>query len=318
MKTLIKISIVILVLFIVSGCSTHRRYRKGCVYDICDILSKPEKINIIETPIYTHGKKSPTKEQMLSGFPFVSYRPIIDFGGRFPPEFYSAIKCRWSAVSFQDADYWSLRFNPYLYDVIYVKPLWIGNFSFKSKDFLKDLSYTYNVSFRELKILKDWIKRGGVLWIESAIYISSYDVSLNRLTQRKLHLLFKKLRSIKVFGRKVNLFVLRAKMIDKFHTKPLNKSIVVLKSFSEQPNLLKGIHRLKLSQYDYLGVYFAVEGKPIIKYKGRVYASYINCGRGKVITTVPFDFLDVHYDGELYRWNLLRWIMRNRCRAFSK
>lgn len=319
MKTLIRLAIVVLVFFLVSGCSTHRKtYRKGCVYDICDILSKPEKINIIETPVYTSGKVSPTRKQILNSFPFVAYRPIIDFRGKFPPEFYSAIKCRWSAVSFQDADYWSLRFNPYLYDIIYVKPLWIGDFSLRSEDFLKDLSYTYNVSFRELNILKNWIKNGGVLWIESAIYISSYDVSLNRLTRKRLAILFKKLKRMTIFGKKVDMFVLRAKLIDKFHTKPLNKTVVVLKSFSEQPNLLRGIHRLKLSQYDYLGAYFAVRGKPIIKYNGKVYASYIDYGKGKIITTVPFDFLDVHYDGELYRWNLLMWLMGNRCRSIVR
>jgi len=319
MKTLIKIAIVGLALFVVSGCSTNRKaYRKACVYDICDILSQPEKINIVETPVYTHGKTNLTRKQLLNSFPFVAYRPIIDFYGKFPPEFYSSIKCKWSAASFQNADYWSLRFNPYMYDIIYVKPLWIGDFSLKSEDFLKDLSYTYNVSFKELDILKNWIKGGGVLWIESAIYISSYDISLNRLTRKKLALLFRKLKKLRILGKKIELFVLRAKKIDKFHTKPLNKTIIVTKSLSRQPGLLRGIDRLKLSQYDYLGVYFTVKGKPIIKYRGRVYASYINYGKGKIITTVPFDFVDVHYDGELYRWNLLKWIMGNRCKSFIR
>ncbi len=315
------ISVFLSSVLLLSGCAEYNNIHKSkkkcnvCEYDICDIISQPEHINIIEMPEYSKSTKDVTKREMLSGFPFISYKPIIDFGGKFPPEFYSSIRFRWKAVSFNNANYWNLRWNPHLYDIIYVKPLWIGDFSFKSEDFLKDLSYTYNVSFRELNILKNWIKNGGVLWIESAIYISSYDVALNRLNRSRLSRLFRKIRRIKILGQKVNTFALRARMIDKFHTKPLNKTVVISKSLSKQPNLLRGIHRLKLTQYDYLGAYFTVRGKQIIKYNGKVYASYINYGKGKIITTIPFDFLDVHYDGELYRWNLLMWLLKDRNRS---
>ncbi len=61
---------------------------------------------------------------MLKGFPFVSHQPIINYRGKFPPEFYGKVKQRWRAESLAAADIWGLRGNPNLYDVIYATPLW--------------------------------------------------------------------------------------------------------------------------------------------------------------------------------------------------
>jgi hypothetical protein len=287
-----------------------------CKYDICDIISQPESISIIETQqSHSIDNKAYNKNTMLDGFPFVSYKPVIDFSGKFPPEFYSSIKLRWNAAPIEKANFWDLRWNPYLYDVIYAKPFWIGDFKLKSNDLIEDMSRSYNISSKEIGILKNWVKQGGTLWIESALYISSYDVSLNKLNTRKIVRIANKLRRTRLFGRKLNVFILKSRRIDRFHTKPLRRCINVKKYQSSLPKALVNVDRLLLNQYDYVGIYFTLNGKPIVRDGVLTYASYIEYGKGMIVTTVPFDFINVHYDGEMYRWNMLNWIIDNRIRT---
>ena len=288
-------------------------YKEKCSYDICDIITHPEEINVIEVAEpYRERKESTLK--LLSDFPFISYKPIIDFYGKFPPEFYSSIKIKWKAIPFEKADYWRMRWDPYIYDFIYIKPIWIGNFSLKSDDLLENLAINYNVSDEEVRILKDWLKQGGVLWIESAIFVSSYDMELNKIDMKKLLNFAYKLKKCKLFGKNLKVFIFRTTRVDKFHTKTLIKEIEVSKN-SLSPKvkeILNDINKLLLIQDDYIGIYFTVDGTPIVTDGKKTYSSYINYGKGKVITTAPFDFLNVHYDGELYRWNLLLWAMKER------
>ncbi len=285
-------------------------HKDKCSYDICDVISRPEKIEVIEVPeAYRNREESTLK--LLSGFPFISYKPVIDFYGKFPPEFYSAIKVRWRAAPFEKANYWRMRWDPYVYDFIYTRPLWIGNFSLKYEDFLKNLAVSFNVSDEETEILKNWIKQGGVLWIESAIFVSTYDMELRKIGINDIIKFARRLEKCKLFGRKLKVFILKAKRIDKFHTKTLIKEVTVNET-SGLSEVLSGVKRLLLTQEDYIGIYFTVDGVPIVKDGRRVYSSYVTYGKGKIITTVPFDFSNVHYDGELYRWNLLRWAVKRK------
>ena len=306
----VNLSVVVLLALVMNSCFL---YKEKCSYDICDVIAQPEEINVVEVSEPYREREEDTLK-LLSGFPFISYRPVIDFYGKFPPEFYSSIKMKWKAIPFEKADYWKMRWDPYIYDFIYVKPIWIGNFSLKSDDLLRNLAINFNVSDKEIKILKDWLKQGGVLWIESAIFVSSYDMELNKIDMKKLLNFVHKLKECKFFGKNLRVFIFKTTKIDKFHTKTLMKEIEVSKNStsSEVNKLLNGINKLLLTQEDYAGIYFTVDGTPIVMDGKRTYSSYINYGKGKVITTVPFDFFNVYYDGELYRWNLLLWAMEKK------
>jgi len=305
-----KLIVIVLLVLTANSCFY---YREKCSYDICDVISQPEEIEVIEVP-ETYRDREENTLKLLDGFPFISYKPVIDFYGKFPPEFYSAIKVRWKAVSFEKADYWRMRWDPYIYDFIYVRPIWIGNFSLKEKDLLKNLAISFNVSDEEMKILKDWIRQGGVLWLESAIFISTYDMELKKISMKDILKFARELKKCELFGKKLKIFILKATKIDKFHTKILTKEVDVSKNStsSEVNEILNGVNKILLTQEDYIGIYFTVDGTPIVRDSKRIYSSYINYGKGKVITTVPFDFFNVHYDGELYRWNLLLWTMKKK------
>ena len=64
-----------------------------------------------------------------------------------------------------------------------------------------------------------------------------------------------------------------------------------------------------MQQNDYVGIYLTVQGNPIVRSGGRVYASYVASGKGKIITLAPFDFQDSYHDGELFRLLLLAWAL---------
>jgi len=279
-----------------------------------DLSSKPEEIYTFSIPANSISREiKDTKPDVLKGFPFISYHPVTNFRGKYPPEFYSGIKQKWHAESLQAADIWSLRHDPQMYDVIYTSPLWIGDLYLAGKDYLENIVYSHNLSEEQFKILDNWIKEGGVFWIESAVFISSYDYNLNNFNDDKLNKLIEKIKAETLLGHKLRIFSSTAKRIDEFNTEKLNMVI------SPEENLIRHIavldnqiKSLLIEQTDYIGIYITLDGEPIIKAGDKIYASYINYGKGKIITLAPFDFKNVHYDGEMLRLDLLLWSLNDR------
>lgn len=277
-----------------------------------DISVKPEEIYTFSiSPESTSREIKDNKPDILKGFPFISSQPIVNFMGKFPPEFYSSLKYRWNAEYITFVDFWKLRHNQNLYDVIYINPLWVGDLSLKEDDFLKNIAYSYNISDEQLKILDKWVKDGGILWIESAIYISSYDYNLNKFNDEKLKNLIERLKSMTIFGNKLNVLALTAKRIDEFNVEKLAIEIIPDKNQSIK-EINEHVNELLFEQTDYIGIYITADGNPIIKSGDAVYASYIKYGKGKVITLAPFDFRHVYYDGEIFRLDLLSWALNDR------
>ncbi len=184
----------------------------------------------------------------------------------------------------------------------------------KGDDLLKNLALSHNLSEGQVKVLEDWVEGGGILWIESAVFVSSYDYSLNRLDQKKIEHLIERLRAQKLFGHPMRSHVLRAKRIDEFNMEKVQKEIrpdgVGIPTTAAQDDMT--IRRLLLEQTDYVGIYLSVDGTPILRDASGVYASYINHGKGKVITLAPLDFRNSYYDGELFRLSLLLWALDER------
>lgn len=301
---------VLLLLLALVACSSARRDD-----GLAKALSQPDDIRIFSVPLTSlerELKQSPPR--LLKDFPFVSRQPAMNFRGKFSPEFYAAMDGEWKAVSIRNADFWRLRSDPGLYDVIYMEPLWRGEFQKRGNDLLESIACSFNIPMIQRTILEDWIRGGGILWLESAIYISTYDYRLGGYKQGKLDELLAALRSMTLFDTGVGVQMLRAQRSDDFHVKPLRRELVFNKK--DKPGQVveinKKIRSLLLEQNDYVGVYLTVDGVPLVTFEDTVYARYIRVGKGLVITTAPFDFTNAYYDGELFRLALLFWALENR------
>jgi hypothetical protein len=279
-----------------------------------DLSPKPEEIYTFSIPANSISREiKDTKPDILKGFPFISFQPVTNFRGKYPPEFYSTIRQRWNAEALQTADIWKLRYDQQRYDVIYTNPLWIGDLSLGEGDYLKNIVYSHNLSEEQFKVLENWIKEGGIFWIESAVFISSYDYNLNNFSDSKLNKLIEKIKTMTLFGHKLHVSTSMAKRIDEFNTEKLSMIISPDENLIKHVEVLdKQINNLLLEQTDYVGIYITLDGEPIVKSGDKIYASYINYGKGKIITLVPFGFKNVHYDGEMLRLDLLLWSLNDR------
>jgi hypothetical protein len=278
----------------------------------CDVSPQSEKVYTFSIPPESTSREiRDNKPDILKGFPFISSQPVTNFRGKFPPEFYSDIKYRWNAEYIGFVDFWKLRYNQHLYDVIYIDPMWIGDLSLGENDFLKNIIYSYNISDEQFKILETWIRNGGILWMEPAIFISSYDYNLNKFDDEKLKNLVDRLKTMTILGNKLNVQTFTAKKIDEFNMEKLSIEVTPEK-IQDMDGLDKDVKKLLLEQSDYIGIYITVDGPPIIKSGNTVYASYVDYGSGKIITLAPFDFRNVHYDGEIFRLDLLSWALNGR------
>ncbi len=278
----------------------------------CDVSPQPEEVYTFSIPPESTSREiRDNKPDILKGFPFISSQPVTNFTGKFPPEFYSGIKYRWNAEYIGFVDFWKLRYNQHLYDVIYINPMWLGDLSLGGNDFLKNIVYSYNISDEQFNILETWIRNGGILWIEPAIYISTYDYHLNKFDDEKLKNLVDRLKAMTILGNKLNVRTFTAKKIDEFNTEKLSIEVTP-ENVRDMGGLDRDVKKLLLEQTDYTGIYITVDGTPIIKSGNTVFASYVNYGKGKILTLAPFDFRNVHYDGEIFRLDLLSWALNGR------
>ena len=283
--------------------------------DIERTVAKPDIYPVFSVPAGTFAREgSQDVPLVLRGFPFLSTQPVLNFRGKFPPEFYARQKYRWRAESIKTVDFWSLRNNPYLYDVIYINPLWCGELQLRGDDLLDSISYSFNISQEQKMILKDWINQGGVLWMEAAVYISAYDSSLGKWDENKINDYLQSLKNMKFFDAGLNVSILKAQKTDAFHTEKVTKELNFPAGHEggELKDMNESIRRILLEQTDYIGIYLAIDGKSILKDSEATYASYLEYGKGKVVTLAPFEFRNVHYDGELFRLLLQSWAMGGR------
>lgn len=302
-KALFAVFIVLLFSFACAPTAKTTRY---------DVSPQPEKVYTFSIPPESTSREiRDNKPDILKGFPFISSQPVTNFRGKFPPEFYSGIKYRWDAEYIGFVDFWKLRYNQHLYDVIYINPMWIGDLSLGENDFLKNIVSSYNISDEQFKILETWIRNGGILWMEPAIFISSYDYNLNKFDDAKLKNLVDKLKAMTILGNRLNVQIFTAKKIDEFNTEKLSIEVTP-ESIQDMDGLDRDLKKLLLEQTDYIGIYISVDGTPIIKSGNTVFASYVNYGKGKILTLAPFDFRNVHYDGEIFRLDLLSWALNGR------
>lgn len=299
MWTVMRVLLLLVVITVITGCATDEQKKA------VDIYNKPEEIYVFSVPANSISREiKDSKADVLKGFPFVSHQPTMNFRGKFPPEFYSGIKYKWSAEYIKTADIWKLRYNRNYYDIIYVTPIWIGDFNIKEDDLIKNIALSYNIPDAQIDIIDNWVKSGGILWIESAIYISAYDYQLNKFNDARVDRIIQKLKGMTLFGNKMKVQVFQANRIDEFNTERFVKEVIPDKHAGTVQ-----VGKMLIEQTDFIGIYLTLEGEPIIKSGNTVYASAVNHGKGKIITLAPFDFKNVHYDGEIFRFDLLSWAL---------
>jgi len=280
-----------------------------------DYLAKQDDVPVFSVPLNGLSREAAaTGPEILQGFPFLSFQPVMKFRGKFPPEFYARFPRTWKAEAIRNVDFWKLRDNPALYNVIYVPPIWVGDIKTPRKDLLASLAVSFNIPEEQVEILGHWIRQGGVLWMESAFYSSSYDHRFRTDSEDRADRLIRSLGSMTLFGHGLNVLPMKAKITEAFSVETLSYEIRYrppAKAGAVEP-VNRAVRSLLLEQTDYLCLYVTVAGTPIIRDGNRVLASYADVGKGKVITLAPFDFRNTYFDGELFRLTLLSWALGNK------
>ena len=301
---MIKIIIFFIGIFFI-GCSHNDEIDKK--------ILTPEKVEIYEIKVESLMPQIHNGKKLLHQFPFISYKSILDFNGKFSYQFYDKIDYRYKASSIDKVDFWKLRHNPFMYDFIYVLPIWINEFKKVSNDLYKNIGFTYNLSSKEQEILKWWIKEGGILWVESAIYSTRYDTFKkdgeidetsiqNKMLQKTKHLTF--------LNHKVYTYTYKNPKIDIINYKP---ATIEFKT-SSKIDYFSDIKTLKLQTDNYLTAYLQPKGEVLVKNRknNRPLVTFLKYGKGGIVFLRDFEFEDKRFDGELLRWKLISYLLEKK------
>ena len=288
-------------------------FMSGCATKSDKVLEKkilsPESVEVYDVSVDNIWPKINNGRKLLKDFPFISYKPILDFNGKFSDQFYSKIDYRYKFAPLKDVDFWKLRTNPFLEDFIYVLPTWANEFKRISNDLFENIGYSYNLSSKEQEILKWWIGEGGILWIEGGIYSTRYDTfkksgeidakAINKkIIAKSSHLTF--------FDHRVRTYLYKSKKIDIINYERLK---IPYKTHSKIA-YFNDIRNLQIITKNFLTADFMPTGDYLLESKsGKPLVSFIRYGKGGVVFLRPFEFQEKRYDGELLRWKLVFFLL---------
>ncbi|MCF6173351.1 MAG: hypothetical protein L3J44_06165, partial [Campylobacteraceae bacterium] len=288
-------------------------FMSGCATKSENILEKkilsPESVEIYDVKVDNVWREINNGRILLKDFPFVAYKPILDFKGKFSNQFYDKIDYRYKFAPLKDVDFWKLRVNPFIDDFIYVLPTWANEFKKVSNDLFSNIGYSYNLSSKEQEILKWWIGEGGILWIEGGIYSTRYDTfkKNGEIDEKAINAkISRKSRNLTFFDRKVKTYVYKSKRIDAINYEPLKLTYRTKSKIS----YFYDIKYLQILTDNFLTADFMPKGDYLLEStKGKPLVSFIQYGKGGVVFLRPFEFQDKRYDGELLRWKLIFFLM---------
>ncbi len=232
------------------------------------------------------------EDEPLTGFPFISTSTQRDHKGHFSPDFYAKNKSTLRTSSLEDVDIWSLGLEPGLLDVIYTKATWIEDYKDVSDDLFINICYSNNLSDRQQEILKQWIRQGGIFWVENGVYTTGSEINITTTRDPKEQ---------KFLGLDVSTM---------HFTLPegLNKRDIVFDGLQTTLPFIS-IRSLQLDLKKAGEAFFIIEGESQIRdKKGQPLLSISKYGKGKIISLLPFESYDAYRDGELLRWQLLKQI----------
>ena len=271
-------------------------------------LQKEVKLAIYNQPVQNLFMQQGSGD-IFHRFPFIDKRQF-EVKGKFPKDFYSKITLVYNAKNIKEVDFWKLQKSPKSLDFIYIEPMWIKEYRKLTGDLLANIAYSLNISAKEQEILRDWVKKGGVLWVEFGLFSTRYDIFNKegeisaKAIQRSLDRAFS---GVKFWQRPLHRYLFKAKKMDLINYMPTTKSFVV----DENASIIKGVKRLKVVIDNFMEEYAIVDGKRLlVDSANRPLVTLAQYGKGYVVSLLPFEYSDVYYDGELLRWKLLFYLAK--------
>lgn len=288
-----------------SGCGAKNEILSSLKED----LSKEEVLTLYRAPEWKIALEPDQKQpKVLMQFPFVSPLIPYNFLGKYHSDFYQNIPFEWNAVSLDSVD-WSILSKDFsVYDIIYIQNISVASSGGMNEEFTLNIAKAYNVAPSNMKILKEWIQSGGVLWSESGICASRFETFYpsGGINDSKTLSLFTKDRGA-FFDLPVRYRLFKGKSVDMVNYEAEHS---ILHGVSD---VTSNIQKVIFEQKYFVESYPMIERHPLlVDTNGKVFAGYAEIGKGVVITTVPTQYWSAEDDGELYRWKLISWIMKRK------
>ncbi len=282
-----KLFIGIMVVWLLLGCSQ----KKLNIDDVEKELKSENKTLIYDIKMKDISKELESSVSRFSIFPFSSQKIKNNFKGHYSPEFYKKYNFSFKSKRMDKVDYWALQKDFKSIDIIYTKPIWINQYKQFTNDIFSNLCYAHKLSDEKQKILKNWIKNGGVLWLESGLYSIGND----------LDIVPKIPKNIKFLDFNVT----------KYTFKSINNSKELIYKNINTVKELEDIKLLQINLDKKEQINFILDGTTLISSQIGALVSLNKYYKGKIISLLPFDFTSLHQDGELLRWKLLEILDKN-------
>ncbi len=271
------------------GCAQHQSS------DFDEQLAEADNTYIYDIKLQNIIEPLDQKNKLFEGFPFISRSVSNDFKGHFSPEFYAKHKSDLRTSSLDKVDIWSLQLAPKLLDVIYIKAIWIEDYKDVSDDLFVNICYTYNLSDGQQEILKEWIRQGGMFWVENGVYSTGSEIGPERRLSQKQRFL----------GREVS--SAHYKLSD-----TVSKESIIYDQLDTTASF-DNIRSLQLDLKRASQTFFIIEGEDHIKDSaGQTMLSIAKYGKGDIVSMLPFESYDAYRDGEMLRWQLLKTLKEMR------
>lgn len=230
----------------------------------------------------------------------VEARPPL---GKFSLRFYERLRARPVVAPLGAVDVWELRHHPRQVDIVTVGAVPVRQWSGRA-ELLDHLATTDGLTRDKAEVLVNWVRSGGVLWVEFGVFLQGHEWV--RGGPRRLPPL-PDLAGFTILGLPTQTAVFEAKRTGAFTIEP----VVVTTTNQAQHPATADVRTLKLVQADLRTVYAVIrteQAEVLVREGDRVYASAVSLGRGRIVTTLPFDPWDAESDGEKYRINLREWL----------
>ena len=273
-----KIFFGIVIVISLIGCSQKK-------LDISDVEKELEVKN--KTLIYDIKMQDITQSlessmSKFSKFPFISETVSNDFNGHYSPEFYEENPVTLSSQRMDKVDYWVLQRDFKSLDIIYTKSIWINQYKQVSDDIFVNLCYAHKLSPNQQKVLLEWIRQGGILWVENGLYATGDEFNLVKI----------KSQNLKFLDFKVSQYTFE------------NSKQVVFENVKSIRELQK-IKSLQLTLQKKKQINYILKGTNLLSSSDKILLSLNKYGKGKIVSLLPFEFTSLYRDGELLRWKVL-------------
>lgn len=182
-------------------------------------------------------------------------------------------------------------------------------------ELLDHLAAVHRYSPRQREILKNWVQRGGILWVEFGVSVLGQEWIR---TRNGRHPSPPSLNRFTVFGYPTQATVLRGKPRAKFVVDAVRHEF---RNISRHP-AMTGVARLAVTENAVATVYpvIAGVGRVLVTDGRKVYARVVPYGAGRIVSTLPFDGGDPKSDNEGFKLAVLEWLLsdQGRLRAMDK